>query len=689
MLVIRSSMKAILSIVTIIFLTFQASLRQELFCIAHPDQYAQLQHKDPDMIQPSFSVFSKKTAAQQEDLWESMLKRSRRLNHEGLNDSAVFIGNQVVEECQKAGNRLFYIRALLNLSIIRQENYKYEEAIKNLALAEKLLRRTDPIEVRFNIKNQQGFLQYHMGNYPTAIQYFQEIHHQLLRDLDFEQKCAYYNNLGLVYLNMSEFQRADSLFRKAKAEANAANSPSSKIITTFNLGKFYLKKKQYSKAWNLIMKSLQVFQEQGDVVHSEEASRLMGSIYMEQGNYTFALNYFKQSLELARQMRNPRIILENYRNIFTNYNKIRQEKNDPHFLLLELEYFKKWAYLNDSLYQDQTTERIMELEKQYETEKKNNQIRLLEKEKQMAEEKIKSGQTQRQYLFILVALILIVLFFFIYSFSYYKKMTHLLQKQSRRIMNQQAQITRQNEKLQKAVGTQNKLFSIMAHDLRSPLVSLSNLSKLINLYIRNNRYDDAWNLSRQMDRKNDHLLELTDNLLSWTKTQSDNFKPYLEKVRLQNVITECLKIYEIVSSDKEISMDHEIEEDILLKADHNMLQTVLRNLINNAIKFTPRKGQIRIFCHQENLQARITVQDTGIGIPKEKLGKIFEIDINNIQSGTEGEKSSGLGLSVCREFIEMMGGQIYAESEEDRGSSFIFTIPLYQDHEKQNMKQFS
>jgi pentatricopeptide repeat protein len=677
-------MRAILFIVIIVVFNFQVKARHELLVATISDQYSQ--HKYPELKDRHTDVtsildliFQNKLQSQnrQEYLWNTLLTKSKTLSQQGLKDSALIISNQIVEECIKVGNRSFLIRALLNLSILQQDNYKYDEALKNLIHAEKLIKNTDPVDLRFDIKNYQGLMYFYMENYPTAIQYFHEINDIFFNELDHIQKCTLYNNLGLIYLNMGEFSQAETLFKKANSEATDANSSSAKIMTTFNLGKLYFKQKQYPNAWDLIMKSLQVFQEEDEKVKAEEASRILGTLYMEQGNHDFALNYFEQSLELALELGNPKIILENYRNIFTNYNLIREKTNNLDYLLLELEFFKKWAYLNDSLYQDQTTERILELEKKYESEKKNNQINLLEKEKQIAQDQIKSGHIQRRYLFFLFALILAVLGFFIYSFSYYRRMTHLLQKQSRRIMNQQAQITRQNEKLQKAVETQNKLFSIMAHDLRSPLVSLSNISKLINLYIRNNRYEEAEELSRQMDRKNDHLLELTDNLLIWTKSQSENFTPIPEKVELKEVVNECFKIYEPVSSDKEITLSYENDHKCLLLADRNMLQTILRNLINNAIKFTPRKGWVEIFCEHESSLAKITVRDNGIGIPREKLETIFEIDINKMQSGTEGEKSSGLGLSVCKEFTEIMGGSIYVESEENVGSSFIFTIPLF------------
>lgn len=611
----------------------------------------------------------------QEHIWEDQLSKSMKLHQSGKTDSALAIATRVAEACTKSGNRLFLIRALVNLATIRLENYKFEEAAKNLSHAEKIIKNDDPADLHFAIKNCQGLMYYHMDNYPVAIRYFQEIYDSLLHKVDHTRKISLYNNLGLVHLSMGEFSQAEALFKKAHHEAITTNSSSAGINTMFNLGKLYFERKQYAKAWDLIMESLQKFQEEEKKAKAEEASRLMGMIYMDQENYKLALNFFEQSLDLALELRHDQSVLENYRLIFTTYSLIRKKTTSLNYLLAELEYFKKWAYLKDSLYQDQTTDKILELEKQYETEKKNNQIYLLEKEKQIAEDKIKSGQIQRRYLIILFVLILVVLGFFVYSFSYYRRMTYLLQKQSRRIMNQQAQIKRQNEKLQKAVGTQNKLFSILAHDLRSPLISISNISKLINLYIRTRRYDDARELSRQMDRKNDHLLELTDNLLSWTKSQSEDFTPNLEKADLNKIVNDCLKIYEPVSLDKEITLSYEEVHDLFVLADVNMLQTILRNLINNAIKFTSRTGKVEIICKQEFKFAEITVRDNGIGISKENLEKIFELDISNTQSGTEGEKSTGLGLSICKEFTEAMGGTIRVESKENQGSSFIFRIP--------------
>ncbi len=315
--------------------------------------------------------------------------------------------------------------------------------------------------------------------------------------------------------------------------------------------------------------------------------------------------------------------------------------------------------------------------RQYETVQKNNQIELLEKEKRIKEDTIKIKQIQRTYLFISVLLILTLLFLFIYAFTYYRRVTRVLQKQSKHILEQQIHIKKQNEKLRKAVDTQNKLFSIIAHDLRSPLISVSNISKLIGFYIHDHRYEPLKELAKQMDRKNDQLIDLTDNLLDWTKSQSENLSPLFEKVNLNEIIEECFDIYETVSADKEIVLSYKRGDDFLLWTDRNMLKTICRNLINNAIKFTPRKGKIEILSNRTGYLMQISIRDSGIGLSPGKLQTIFEIDKSNIKNGTEGEKGTGLGLSVCSEFTEKLGGTIYAKNNEKAGSCFTFTIPLY------------
>lgn len=191
-----------------------------------------------------------------------------------------------------------------------------------------------------------------------------------------------------------------------------------------------------------------------------------------------------------------------------------------------------------------------------------------------------------------------------------------------------------------------------------------------------------------MEQKNDQVLELTDNLLNWAKSQTENLKPLFESVKICEIIGECMELYQPIAEEKDIQINASNLEDHQLWADKNMLRTVFRNLINNAIKFTPNGGSIKIDSQGTSRFATVFVKDSGIGISKEKLEFLFEVDQKKVIPGTAGEKSSGLGLAVCKEFMDAMKGKIRVTSEPEQGSEFCVKLRLFDPdtHEQMNLK---
>ena len=180
-----------------------------------------------------------------------------------------------------------------------------------------------------------------------------------------------------------------------------------------------------------------------------------------------------------------------------------------------------------------------------------------------------------------------------------------------------------------------------------------------------------------MDLKNDQVLELTDNLLSWAKSQNESLHPLFEPISLKEIIEECLDLYQPIAEEKNIGLNYFEQEDVQLWADRNMVKTICRNLVNNAIKFTPRQGTININYTIKDQHIHVCVADSGIGIDKDKLEVLFEMDQQKATPGTDGEKSTGLGLSVCKEFIDAMDGKIWVTSNSGQGSQFCFMLNLF------------
>jgi len=169
---------------------------------------------------------------------------------------------------------------------------------------------------------------------------------------------------------------------------------------------------------------------------------------------------------------------------------------------------------------------------------------------------------------------------------------------------------------------------------------------------------------------------LLDNLLNWAKSQTGTLSVNIENIILSDIILEVVRLKKTIAEAKDISLNYFATDEFEIKADKNLLKTIFRNLISNAIKFTNIKGEVRISAIQTKDFVEVTISDNGIGISSEKLNELFILSSDSSTVGTANEKGSGLGLILCKEFIEKLGGKIWVESIEGKGSDFKFTLPM-------------
>lgn len=237
-------------------------------------------------------------------------------------------------------------------------------------------------------------------------------------------------------------------------------------------------------------------------------------------------------------------------------------------------------------------------------------------------------------------------------------------------------LLKENEaRLSELVATKDKFFSIISHDLKSPFNSILGLSNLLVEQIQEKNYDGIEEYASIIQSSSQRAMELLKNLLDWSRSQTGRieFSPeYVEMVNLINEVTELLKE---AALQKSIGIVKELPRNMLTFADKSMISTILRNLISNSIKFTQTGGQIVISAVRKKDELIINVADNGVGIKKEVLGKLFQIAENQTTLGTQNERGTGLGLILCKEFVEKHGGRIWVESEPGVGSKFSFSIP--------------
>jgi two-component system sensor histidine kinase/response regulator len=239
-------------------------------------------------------------------------------------------------------------------------------------------------------------------------------------------------------------------------------------------------------------------------------------------------------------------------------------------------------------------------------------------------------------------------------------------------------IEKQNKELKATLNNRDKMYSVIAHDLRSPMASIR---MVLNLVVQSTSADtvgpELYTLLDQANRESEEVHDLLDNLLKWTKSQTGRLNVVLQDLDLNDIIPGVVEIFEMIAQTKHITLDlQKTEAPLKVHADNDMLKTVLRNFMSNAIKFSPENSTIQILMANEGEFARVSVKDEGVGIAADRLDTIFHK--GETTYGTGGEEGSGLGLQLCQDFARKNGGDCYVESVEGQGSTFSFTVPLLQ-----------
>ena len=240
-------------------------------------------------------------------------------------------------------------------------------------------------------------------------------------------------------------------------------------------------------------------------------------------------------------------------------------------------------------------------------------------------------------------------------------------------------IVRQNEELKRTISNRDKMYSVIAHDLRSPMASIRMVLNLaVNVVSPETVGEEIFGLLDKANRESEETHDLLDNLLKWTKSQTGRLNVVYQDIDLDDIVPGVVDIFKMIAEMKKIDLKYlPAEEKLIVRADNDMIKTIIRNFLSNAVKFTPAGKGIEVFYTREGDFARISVRDHGVGVAPERVETIFHK--GETTYGTGGEEGSGLGLQLCQDFARKNGGEAQVESTLGEGSTFSFTIPLKKD----------
>jgi signal transduction histidine kinase/ligand-binding sensor domain-containing protein len=276
---------------------------------------------------------------------------------------------------------------------------------------------------------------------------------------------------------------------------------------------------------------------------------------------------------------------------------------------------------------------------------------------------------------ILEILVAVTVAVMIYVFLLKSRTNRLLKYQNQQISIANEALRESERNLKELNATKDKFFSIISHDLRNPFSSLMSISELMVENFDATNRDDHRAGFQKINQSLEHLLSLLENLLTWSRSQRGKIKYDPVRFNLTNLIRENINLHRILAEKKGIMLHATETDEIYAYGDRDMINSVLRNLMTNAVKFTGPDGKVEVKVHSGDEHIEVSVVDEGVGISEENMKRLFRIDEKFKSTGTAGEKGTGLGLIICREFVEKHGGEIWVSSKPSKGSTFSFTIP--------------
>ncbi len=252
-----------------------------------------------------------------------------------------------------------------------------------------------------------------------------------------------------------------------------------------------------------------------------------------------------------------------------------------------------------------------------------------------------------------------------------------IEEQDKELKSQRDQLKEANEELRKSNTTKDRFFSIVAHDLKNPVNSLLGFSSIFKQRFDKLNDERKYEYIDHLHFASRQLYNLLENLLTWAKNQQGQFEFHPRAVNFQDILEESFNLIKSRINEKNIAVVRKTIPDLQVYGDFNMLYAVIRNLLSNAVKFTPENGEVTIETIMEGEDhVRIAVSDTGMGIPDEVRENLFRVDGNISRKGTDGEKGSGLGLIICKEFMEKHDRELFIETGENQGTTFYFYLPV-------------
>jgi len=538
----------------------------------------------------------------------------------------------------------------------------YNNAINYMEKALSTFKELNDYEGMGYVNINLGNLYRHNYDFETAIKYFQDAISYKEHVNDSIGITTALNLKALCYYENDNPKEAKKIYTRLKQLYKHNKDQGGLAMVNSYLGKIALAKKDYQSALKHFKESYDYTQKVDFLQGQSITLSYMGVIYYYLGEQQKALDYLYKGLKIAKQIGDRESLINAYKNLATVFKEMRNFEEAYNYQVLYNEEIK-------DKHGHEIRERLNSLRINYELDKSDKDKKVLSEENKDQKIEIEHLNSTLRIYQIAILIMIVLLIWFVIRIV-------LLHKRNKNKLSDNEELKQANEELKEANNLRERFLSIIGHDLKNPFNSVLGLTSLLVEEWESIPESEKKYIINEVNGTGSTLYELMDNLLLWAKNQNHALKIYREVFDLNETIIDVYELFRNQASFKEIKLQMDIGETNMVLADPNMINTVIRNLVSNAIKFTRKGGQILIEVKELSGEIEFSITDNGKGILPDDLKRILDNEATHSTKGTANETGTGLGLLLVKDFIRQNKGIFWVDSKPGVGSQFCFRLPI-------------
>jgi signal transduction histidine kinase len=602
----------------------------------------------------------------QSDTAEIRILLTIAMNYEGYQmDSALAYAQRTLEKSKSIDNKKGIADATLHIGRLKRDLFQEAEALPYMFDALKIYREIgDSVQIAHAL-NDISIVYANSYDNKNALEYFKQALEIFRRMKDEKGESYALNNIGILYQDMGDNAAAKDHYLQS-LKIKIKNKDLYGISRGYtNLGSISEDTKSWDEAWMYYFKADSIYTFTNDKQGKGQNSLAMARVKLNQNNVSEARRLAVRSFEISKEISNLGSMARSSEFLAELDEKAGNYKS-------ALLYQKIHNNLADSLSDKDHEATVEELKAKFNIDDRERKIALLTKDKELSEVRAKNNTLVTYILSggVIVLLLISGLIFFAYRTT----------KSARdSLASKNKEIEQQRDDLDKLNREKDRFFSILSHDLRSPLNALKGLSYLLVHHGDILTNEESKEIKKKIDTSLDNLTDLINNILDWSVTSAKKKHWTFDKVDASALIEKNISLYQNIAESKGVKLVHPSGDEIFGYADNQAIDTVLRNLLSNSIKFSHPNSEVTVKAAVDENRVLISVQDHGIGIPTEVQDRLFTVDSSVTQTGTKNEKGAGIGLVLCKELMKENNGDISVKSRPGEGSEFFVSFPAF-DH---------